>query len=118
MLYRNGSVDYKIWGVVQQCIYVNKDFKICDICDLQKRLTQTWADFEQNVIEAAIEQWRDRLRSCLRAAKPRVHGSPHARALPVTLVPASRVPRDFPTRHKLLCNCGVFTKFADYAYFW
>jgi len=28
----------KIWGVVQQCVYGTK---ICDIYDLQKRLTQT-----------------------------------------------------------------------------
>jgi len=41
--------------------------KICEIYDLQKRLTQTWVDFEQNVIKAAIDQWRDRLRSCVRA---------------------------------------------------
>jgi len=33
--------------------------KICDIYNLQKCLTQTWVDFEQNVIEAAIDQWRD-----------------------------------------------------------
>jgi len=39
--------------------------KICDIDDLQKRLMQTWFDFEQNVIEAAIDQWRDCLRSCV-----------------------------------------------------
>jgi len=30
--------------------------KVCDIYDLQKCLTQTWVDFEQNVIEAAIDQ--------------------------------------------------------------
>ena len=30
-------------------------------------LTQTWVDFEQNVIEAAIDQWREILRSCMRA---------------------------------------------------
>jgi len=30
-------------------------------------LTQTWVDFEQNVIEAAIDQWSDSLRSCVRA---------------------------------------------------
>jgi len=42
--------------------------KICDTYDLQNvRLTQTWVGFEQNVIEAAIDQWRDRLR-CVRAA--------------------------------------------------
>jgi len=38
-----------------------------DICDLQKRLTQTWVDFEQNIIEAAIDQWRDSLRSYMHA---------------------------------------------------
>jgi len=36
---------------------------------VQKHLTQTWLNFEQNVIEAAIDQWRDCLRSwhCVRA---------------------------------------------------
>jgi len=41
--------------------------KICDVYDLQNYLTQTWVDFEQNVIEAAIDLWRDSLRSCMRA---------------------------------------------------
>jgi len=49
---------------MQQCVY---ETKICDIDDQQKRLMQTWCDFEQNVINAAIDQWRDRLRSCVRA---------------------------------------------------
>jgi len=66
MLHRNGPVDYEICGVMQQCVYGTK---ICDIsfCDLQKCLTQTWVDFEQNVIEAAIDLWRDSLRTCMRA---------------------------------------------------
>jgi len=63
MLYRNGPVDYKIWGVLQQCVY---ETKTCDIYDMQKRLTQTWVDFEQNVIEAAVDQLHDRLRSFVR----------------------------------------------------
>jgi len=49
---------------MQQCVYRTK---ICDIYDLQKCLTQTWVDFEQNVIQAAIDQWRDSLRSCMHA---------------------------------------------------
>ena len=64
MLHRNGPVDYKIWGVMHQCMYGTK---ICDIYDLQKCLTQTWVDFEQNVIEAAIDQWHGSLRSRMRA---------------------------------------------------
>jgi len=49
---------------MQQRVY---ETKICGIYDLQKRFIQTWIDFEQNVIEAAIDQWRNRLRSCVRA---------------------------------------------------
>jgi len=41
--------------------------KICDIYDMQKCFMQTWVDFEQNVIKAAIDQWRDRLRSRVHA---------------------------------------------------
>jgi len=63
MLYRNGPVDYKILGVMQQCVY---ETKTSDIYDMQKRLTQTWVDFEQNVIEAAVDQLHDRLRSFVR----------------------------------------------------
>jgi len=63
MLKRNGPADCKIWSVTQQRIQY--ETKICDIYDLQKRFTQTWIDSEQNVIEAAIDQWRDRLRSCV-----------------------------------------------------
>jgi len=63
MLHRNGPVCDKIWGVMQQCVY---ETKICDIYDLQKRLMQTWVDFGKNVIEAAIDHWRDRLRQCVR----------------------------------------------------
>ena len=48
---------------MHQCVYGTK---ICDIYDLQKCLTQTSVDFEQNIIEATIEQWRDSLRSRMR----------------------------------------------------
>jgi len=58
MLYRNGPVYDKIWGIMQQCVY---ETKICDTYDLQTRLMQTWVDFGQNVIKAAIDQWRDRV---------------------------------------------------------
>jgi len=64
MLHRNGRVDYKIWGVMQQCMYGTIT---CDVYVLQKCLTQPWVDFEHNVIEAAIDQWHDSLRSCMHA---------------------------------------------------
>ena len=50
---------------MKQCMY---ETKICDICDLQKRLMQSLVDFGKNVIEAAIDHWRDRLRSCVLVA--------------------------------------------------
>jgi len=49
---------------MQQCMYWTN---ICYIYDLQKCLTQTWVDSEQNVIEAAIDQWHYSLRSCMHA---------------------------------------------------
>jgi len=64
MLHRNRPVDYKIWGVMQQCVY---ETNICDNNDLQARFAQTWVDFEQNVIKAVIDKRRDSLRSCVRA---------------------------------------------------
>jgi len=64
MLHRNGPVDYNIWGVMQQRVY---ETTISDVYDLQKGLTQTWVNSEQNIIEASIDQWRDRLRSCVLA---------------------------------------------------
>ena len=56
------TADYKIWGVMQQCVY---ETKICDIHNPQKRLMQTWFDFEQNVTEAATVKRRNHLRSCV-----------------------------------------------------
>jgi len=41
--------------------------KIRDINDQSKRLIQTWFDFKQNVIDAVIDQWRDRVISCVHA---------------------------------------------------
>jgi len=60
MFHRNGPVEYKVWGVMQQGLYGTN---ICDIYGLQKCFMQTWVNSEQNVIEATIDQWRDSLRS-------------------------------------------------------
>jgi len=39
--------------------------KIHDINALRKRLMQTWFDFDQDIIDTAIDQWRDCLRLCV-----------------------------------------------------
>jgi len=49
-----------IWGGVQQCAY---ETKIRDIDDPRKRLMQTRFGFEQDVIDAATEQARNRVRA-------------------------------------------------------
>ena len=41
--------------------------KVRDVNELREHLMQTWFDFEQDIINAAIDQRRDRLRSCVRA---------------------------------------------------
>lgn len=57
-------VDYKIWGVVQDRVYQRR---VNNVLELKERLTEVWAEFGQEVIDEAIDQWRQRLRACVRA---------------------------------------------------
>ena len=41
---------------------------IQEVDDLKKRLISVWAEFKQSVIDKAIDQWRPRLRACVRAS--------------------------------------------------
>ena len=38
-----------------------------DTDELRKRLVATWAEFRQNVVDDAVDQWRKRLEACIRA---------------------------------------------------
>jgi len=49
---------------MQQCVYQTK---VQDMNDLKRRLINVWADMQQNVIDDAIDQWRNRLHACVRA---------------------------------------------------
>jgi len=40
---------------------------IHDVDDLRKFLMETWYDFDQDITDATIDQWRDRLMSCMHA---------------------------------------------------
>ena len=53
------SVDYKIWGVYQK--------PIRDVDQLKQRLVEVWSHVQQTVVDAAIGEWRKRLRACVRA---------------------------------------------------
>ena len=52
-----------LFGVlVHQCMYET----IHNVIVVQKRLMQTWFDFDQDIIGATSDQSRDRIRSCVR----------------------------------------------------
>jgi hypothetical protein len=57
-------VDYSIWSVMQERVYRTK---VRDIEDLRQRIVQVWDDFDQGIIDAAVKQWRGRLRACVAA---------------------------------------------------
>lgn len=57
-------VDYRIWGLMQDRVYQTP---IRDIEDLKQRLISVWADMKQTVVDKAIDEWRPRLRACVRA---------------------------------------------------
>lgn len=57
-------VDYKVWGVMQERVYQTP---IHDVHDLKERLISAWCDMRQSVVDNAIDQWRGRLRACVKA---------------------------------------------------
>ena len=38
-----------------------------DVDQLKKRLVEVWSDVQQTVVDAAIGEWKKRLRACVRA---------------------------------------------------
>ena len=48
-------VDYCIWGMLQERVYL---VPIHCMHELQKRLVATWAEFQQSVVDDAVDQWR------------------------------------------------------------
>jgi len=57
-------VDYKVWPVMQEKVY-KKPIK--DIDELRARILTAWDEMDQRIIDAAIRQWRTRLRACIKA---------------------------------------------------
>jgi len=37
------------------------------VVELQQRLIETWREFQQTVVDDAIDQWRTRLEACVQA---------------------------------------------------
>jgi len=57
-------VDYKVWSVLQERVYRGR---IRDVEHLKVRLVEEWSLFSQNIVDAAVKQWRVRLRACVKA---------------------------------------------------
>jgi len=57
-------VDYEIWAVMQRRVYQRK---IHTIDELKQRLIEVWCGLAQSTVDMAIDQWRKRLRACVRA---------------------------------------------------
>ena len=57
----------EIWAVMQRRVYKTK---IHTIDELKQRLIEVWCGLEQSTaFDMAIEQWRGRLRACVRAKR-------------------------------------------------
>ena len=61
---RPESSDYNIWGVMHQRVY---ECRMNSVDELKQRLIEVWNSLQQNVDDAAINEWRKRLRACMRA---------------------------------------------------
>ena len=57
-------VDYKVWSVLQERVYRSP---IRDVQHLKMRLVEEWSQFSQNIVDAAVRQWRAQLRACVKA---------------------------------------------------
>ena len=57
-------VDYQIWSMMEERVYRTK---IRDVEDLRQRIIQVWEELDQGIIDASINQWRRRLRTCVTA---------------------------------------------------
>jgi len=68
--------------------------KIHTIDELKQRLIEVWCGLEQSTVDMAIEQWRGRLRACVRAK-----GGHSNIAFELTDCV------DFVNHLSLLCNC-------------
>jgi len=57
-------VDYRIWAVLQERVYQQP---VQDVDESKRRLIDCWSSIQQAIIDQAIDQWRVRLRACIRA---------------------------------------------------
>jgi len=54
----------KVWGVMQQRLY---ECHMNSVDELKQHFVEVWISLQQNVVDAAINEWRKWLRECVRA---------------------------------------------------
>jgi len=57
-------VDYMVWGVMEQRVCHNR---VNSVDELKECLIAVWADFQQDIIDTTIDQWRKYLHTCVHA---------------------------------------------------
>jgi len=57
-------VDYKVWGVMQQRVF---ECRMNSVTELKLCLIDVRNSLQQNVIDAAVNEWRKQLRACMHA---------------------------------------------------
>jgi len=57
-------VDYKVWGVMQQRMH---ECRMNSVNELKLRFIDVWNSLQENVIDAAINEWRKQLTACMHA---------------------------------------------------
>jgi len=55
-------VDYMVWEVMEQCVYQSS---VNPVNELKECLIAVWSDFRQDIIDTAIDHWRNRLQACV-----------------------------------------------------
>ncbi len=54
----------QVWSVLRERVYRSH---IRDVEHLKVRLVEEWRMFSQNIVDAAVKQWRVRLKACVKA---------------------------------------------------
>jgi len=93
------QVDYKVWGVMQDRVH---ECRMNSVDELKLRLVDVWNSLQQNVIDAAINEWRKRLRQCMHADEQHVE---HLLSASVTDKSYGQIKSNFVYSQKMLLYC-------------
>ena len=64
LLINYNPVDYNIWDIMEEHVYKRR---LNNVDELKWRLIDVWHGLQQTVIDSAVNEWRKRLKACVRA---------------------------------------------------